>query len=298
MYVIDCDDLYEMYKVGKPEGELDLFIEHDCSEHIPGRYLTSSKQEDRDEDCRYDGGNESEKEDADEDCGYDDGGNESEKEDAEYSDDDVERPREEEEAEESEDETSREDNVAKENVCGEGGETEANEREEIVANERGKAVAKEGGEHVVDDGSDVVADAGNCTSDARFKSLFEEGTKTVPEKEAFINHEEKTAAEREAEESEEVFGIGEKEYPDTPLESNEEWDQWDKLTRPNGKGKFHGDLQKEPYLWLFHKFNSGLEFKDQLLRYALKTQFDVKMAKSEANRNVVIFRVFCSYERL
>ncbi|VVA90420.1 unnamed protein product [Arabis nemorensis] len=134
----------------------------------------------------------------DEDCGYD-GGTESDKEDVEYSDDeDVDRPREEEEeAAESEDETPKEDtrpkedNVAEENVCGEGGET--------ATRGGGETVTGEGGDHVVDDGSDVVADAGNCSSDDRFKALFEEG---------------------------------EKEYPDTPLESDEEWDQWDKLTRP------------------------------------------------------------------
>ncbi|VVB11649.1 unnamed protein product [Arabis nemorensis] len=172
-YVIDCDDLNEMYKAGKPEDELDLFIEHDFSEHIPARY-------------------ESAKENRDEDCGYD-GGTESDKEDVEYRDD-------------SDDE---DDNVAEENVCGEGGETVTREGGETVTREGegGEIVPGEGGDHVVDDGSDVVADAGNGSSDDMFKALFEEGTKIVPEKKAYVNQEEKTTTEREAEESEEEFGI-------------------------------------------------------------------------------------------
>lgn len=49
--------------------------------------------------------------------------------------------------------------------------------------------------------------------------------------------------------------------------------------------------------------DSGLEFKDQLLRYSLKTQYDVKIAKSESNRIAVVccgenckFRVYFSFE--
>lgn len=57
------------------------------------------------------------------------------------------------------------------------------------------------------------------------------------------------------------------------------------------------------YLWLFQKFNSGLEFKDQLLRYSLNTQLVVKMVKSKANMIAAIscvekchWKVYCSVE--
>lgn len=290
-YLFDnvSEDMYKLFMIGKTEGEVDVFIEHDCFEYILGGSsycLTSSQQEDIN--CA---GDVSAKENRVEECGYDggtEGGHISERENEEYSDDsddeDVDRPREDEEVEESEDETLKD-----ETVCGEGGET----------------VAGEGGDIVVDEGDDVVADAGNGGNDNRFKSLFEEGKKTVQDKKkAHCNDlEENAAAQREAEESEEEFGLGDVEYPDTPLESNEEWEQWTTHTRTKGKVKFHGDLDKEPYIWLFQKFNSGLEFKDQLLRYALKTQYDVKMSKSEENRIAITccedecpFRVYCSYE--
>lgn len=46
-------------------------------------------------------------------------------------------------------------------------------------------------------------------------------------------------------------------YPNTLLESDKEWEQW---ANENGskenmkkkrKSKFYGDLEKEPYIWLF-----------------------------------------------
>lgn len=60
------------------------------------------------------------------------------------------------------------------------------------------------------------------------------------------------------------------------------------------KAKFHGPLDKEPYIWLFQKFESGLQFKDQLLRYSLETQYDVKRAVCCAEK--CPWRVFCSVE--
>ncbi|XP_048603739.1 uncharacterized protein BNAC02G17160D isoform X1 [Brassica napus] len=202
----------------------------------------------------------------------------------EYSDSDgeVERPRKEEEAEKSEDELQ-------ENVD--------EEAEEPVLNENEAAQA--------DIGTDVVEEVGDGSKDDRFRSVFNEGLMAKPTKEAYQNFEEKETAEREAAESdEECLLEDEADYPDTPIGSEEEWEQWDnpKGSR-NGKPKFHGDLEKPPYIWLFQKFNSGLEFKDQLLRYSLKTQYDVKMAKSESNRIAVVccgekckFRVYCSFE--
>lgn len=107
----------------------------------------------------------------------------------------------------------------------------------------------------------------------------------------------------EKQQSDEEDRTGDAKYPDTPVESEEEWDQWMSKGKTRSKPMYHGRLDEEPYIWLFQKFDSEMEFKDQLLRYALNTQYDVKMAKSEANRIAAVcsvkkcpWRVFCSVE--
>lgn len=157
----------------------------------------------------------------------------------------------------------------------------------------------------VDEGDDVVIDAGNGGDDDRFQSVFEEGEKRNAElDETTRKLAEEQAAEEKEEETDPEFGLEDVNYPYTPLDTDEEWEQWKNPKREKGKEKFHGDLDKEPYIWLFQTFNSGLEFKDQLLRYSLNTQFDVKIAKSEANRIAAVcckekcpWKVFCSVEK-
>lgn len=61
--------------------------------------------------------------------------------------------------------------------------------------------------------------------DERFQSLFNEGAKTTHDFRAAYNREAEEKAE-EAEESEQEDRIGDVEYPDTPLSSDEEWDEW------------------------------------------------------------------------
>ncbi|WZY86535.1 hypothetical protein YC2023_032919 [Brassica napus] len=170
----------------------------------------------------------------------------------------------------------------------------------------GDDLQNKGVRNLVNDGDEVILDAGNGGDDNRFQSLFEEGTRRSPK----LNEVTRTLAaeqakeERDEEESDPEFGLEDVQYPDTPLSSDEEWEQWKNPKREKGKEKFHGDFDKEPYIWLFQKFNSGLEFKDQLLRYSLNTQYDVKMAKSEATRIAAIccksdchWRIYCSVER-
>ncbi|XP_010462188.1 PREDICTED: uncharacterized protein LOC104742831 [Camelina sativa] len=238
-----------------------------------------------------------------------------------YSSDDeeVDRPKEDEEGLESEDERFN-------NVSAEGYEAELDDdgdKENMAGREESVAVSNENVvgareetlialSKIVDDGDDVVLDAGDGGDDERFKSLFEEGSRATPDKESYKNLEEQEEEQREAEDSEQECVVEEDaEYPDTPLESDEEWEQWDNERRgkgskenTHGKAKYHGSLDKEPYIWLFQKFHSGLEFKDQLLRYSLKTQYDVKMAKSQADMIAVVccgekckFKVLCSYEK-
>uniref|UniRef100_A0A1J3J840 Uncharacterized protein n=1 Tax=Noccaea caerulescens TaxID=107243 RepID=A0A1J3J840_NOCCA len=135
---------------GKEAGVLDVYIEHDISEHIP-----TEKEED-----------------------------EFNEEDSENE---VEKPKEAEEPEEFEDEIHEEEKEAEnqiENVTGEGvavGESD----------DTGAVNEDVEGENA-DEGDEVVLDAGNGGNDDRFKSLFDEGTKTIPEKEVYINREEQT----------------------------------------------------------------------------------------------------------
>ena len=123
--------------------------------------------------------------------------------------------------------------------------------------------------------------------DVRFQSVFQEGQKTVPDKEAYgIEEEEKD------DDSEDERASVDVEYPETPVESKDEWEEWNRERKGKGKvkgnDKYHGDYEKPPYIWLFQKFISGLEFKDQLLKYSMNTQYDVKMARLESFRIGVI----------
>lgn len=234
--------------VGKETCEIEVFVEHDILAHSePPLYLGTPNS--RHEDVQ-------------------------EGEDEDFSsEEEVDRPLEDEEPDQSEDEMN---------------ESVAEEKNEHVTEKENEPVA-DGND---DNGDDVVQDVGDGGDDGIFKAVFEEGSMAKIDKEAYKNFEEKKEeAKREAEESEEEGVIEEDaDYPDTPLESDEEWKQWDKEKEKRDgkrKSKFHGNLEKEPYFWLFQKFNSGLEFKDQLLKYSLKTQFDVKMARSDANRIAV-----------
>ena len=227
---------------------VEVFVEHDCSEHIPGVIQLPDGEHIEDE---------------------------------EHSEnDEVDRPKEDDEPEGSEDENPAE---KEDNPTVNPAEKEDNE----------------------DGGDEVVADLTDGTSDVRFQTVFEEGEKAVPDKEAYGNDIE---LEDKDDDSEDERAPVDVEYPDTPVESEDEWEEWNRERKGKGKvkgsDKYHGDYEKPPYIWLFQKFNSGLEFKDQLLKYSMNTQYDVKMARSESFRIGVIccnakcpFRVYCSVEK-
>ncbi|XP_048604289.1 uncharacterized protein BNAC02G41020D isoform X1 [Brassica napus] len=202
-------------------------------------------------------------------------------------DEDVDRPKEDDEPEESKDENPTIQDIPAEIMTGNEAATGENQNEND------------------DVGDELVVDAADGGSDSRFKSIFDEGMKAIPDKEAYgegINEEEKD------DDSEDERAPVDVEYPDTPVDSEDEWEGWNRERRGKGKvkekDKYHGDYEKPPYIWLFQKFNSGLEFKDQLLKYSMNTQYDVKMAKSESWRIAVVcsnekckFRVYCSVEK-
>ncbi|KAJ0246585.1 hypothetical protein HA466_0170990 [Hirschfeldia incana] len=240
---------------------VEVFVEHECSEHVPGVIQLPGGEEDN----VY--------------CGV---------EEEEHSEnDEVDRPKEDDEPEESEDKNpvQKEDNST---VNPLDNETVLNDH---LNNE--------------DVGDEVVVDVADVATDVRFQSVFEEGQKAVPDREAYGNGKEEEEKDADSEDERVPVDV---EYPDTPVESEDEWEEWNRERKGKGKvkggDKYHGDYEKLPYIWLFQKFNSGLEFKDQLLKYSMNTQYDVKMARSESFRIGVIcckekcpFRIYCSVEK-
>lgn len=234
-YVFDSsnEDMVELHAAGKQSGEIDVFLEHDCSAQSPKSvsFLSSSQHEDEKEytNAERDGAERDGAERDDAGGYYPDG-----------DDDCDDRPREDGEGEQSDDEhpVAEEEDVVKENK-------KANEN---------------------DDGDDVVVDAGDGATDERFKTVFEEGAKTAADFMAsqMRDNEENGEEAREAAESDDEDRLGDVIYPDTPLESDEEWDQWMCKRHVREKVKFHGSLDKEPYIWLF-----------QIVGYSLRISYFV-----------------------
>ncbi|KAJ4872415.1 Uncharacterized protein Rs2_45915 [Raphanus sativus] len=179
--------------------------------------------------------------------------------------DDDKPPREEDEHEESEDEAHTSKNE-KQDIG-----DDRNDKHDLGGDFNENQGANKGIGNVVDNGNDeIILDAGNGGGDDIFQSLFEEATRRSPKLNEVTRKlvVEQAKEERDEEESDPEFGLEDVQYPDTP--------------------------------------NSilDLKFKDQLLRYSLNTQYDVKMAKSEATRIAAIccksdcpWRVYCSVER-
>lgn len=92
------------------------------------------------------------------------------------------------------------------------------------------------------------------------------------------------------------------ERPEPALDTDDEWDAYDQLERETSRAKYSKD--KPPYLWFKQTFHSGEEFKDQLLRYVLKTNFDVKLCRWGATKLAAICRhencnwkIYCYVEK-
>ncbi|KAH0892680.1 hypothetical protein HID58_055109 [Brassica napus] len=115
-------------------------------------------------------------------------------------DEDVDRPKEDDEPEESEDENLTIQDIPAEIMTGNEAATGENQNENN------------------DVGDELVVDASDGGSDGRFKSIFDEGMKAMPDKEAYgegINEEEKD------DDSEDERAPVDVEYPDTPKTYNE-----------------------------------------------------------------------------
>jgi len=169
---------------------VEVFVEHECSEHIPGVIQLPDGEHIEDE---------------------------------EHSEnDEVDRPKEDDEPEGSEDENPDE---KEDNPTVNPAEKEDNE----------------------DGGDEVVADVIDVTSVVRFQSVFEEGEKAVPDKESYGNGIEE---EDKDDDSEDERALVDVEYPDTPVESEDEWEEWNRELKGkgkvNGSDKYHGDYEKPP----------------------------------------------------
>ncbi|KAJ4885399.1 protein PFC0760c-like [Raphanus sativus] len=94
--------------------------------------------------------------------------------------------------------------------------------------------------NVMSNGDEVILDAGNGGDDNRLQSLFEEGTRRSPKLNEVTRNlaAEQAKEERDEEESDPDFALEDVQYPDTPLSSDEEWEQWKNPKREKGKETF------------------------------------------------------------
>ena len=92
------------------------------------------------------------------------------------------------------------------------------------------------------------------------------------------------------------------EHPASAVDTDDEWDYFNRQEKVISRTTYSNE--KPPYLWLMQTFKSGEEFKDQLLRYVLKTNFDVKLCRWEKTKLGAIctkenceWKIYCSVEK-
>ncbi|XP_013616708.1 PREDICTED: uncharacterized protein LOC106323085 [Brassica oleracea var. oleracea] len=153
-----------------------------------------------------------------------------------------------------------------------------------------------------EDEAEIVGDG--AVLDARLKKLFasaeEEAMKVYDT--THVCGESSSDSENE---EENVTGVCE--YLDSPVDTDEEWENFKNKDgrRTCRKGKRSvTNYDNPPYLWLMQTFNNGDAFKDQLLRYVLKNQYDVKLNRWDSTKQAAIctepkcdWRIYCSVEK-
>ena len=92
------------------------------------------------------------------------------------------------------------------------------------------------------------------------------------------------------------------EHPAPAVDTDDEWDYFNRQEKVISRTTYSNE--KPPYLWLMPTFKSGEEFKDQILRYVLKTNFDVKLCRWEKTKLGAIctkenceWKIYCSVEK-
>ncbi|XP_020879803.1 uncharacterized protein LOC110228054 isoform X2 [Arabidopsis lyrata subsp. lyrata] len=207
--------------------------------------------------------------------------------------------------------------------CDAGEESDVGEHQESDAEGEANKTGEE--DRAQDDGVDPVEEC--MGDDPRFSAFYEEinaahedtdqvpeeavdeDTHQVPEEvdvQATHQTEEGVAAgqteEDEEDEEELERQCMDAERPDPAMDTDEEWDAFDREEREISRAKFSKD--KPPYLWLKQMFHNGEEFKDQLLRYVLKMNYDVKLCKWGQSQLMAIcshenceWKIYCSVDK-
>ena len=166
---------------------------------------------------------------------------------------------------------------------------EASDEEETNENEIRKEQEKVASGHRSEDEEQIL---GQRAEDVRFQPLFSQAEETHA---THLNH---VHAEESETHSEDESPLQGDEYPDSPVETDEEWVNFyreDKKTTRKKKAnskRSRADYDNPPYLWLMKTFNNGDELKDQLLSYVLKTQYDVKLNRWESTKQAAV----CTHE--
>ncbi|CAA7031635.1 unnamed protein product [Microthlaspi erraticum] len=180
--------------------------------------------------------------------------------------------------------------------------TEEENRDDIVDYARAnKAVEEEQEEDIVKEGGD----------DARFLEYYQEirlndnvgqGFDTNGEDVAPTGEE--TAGEPldDDDEAEMERQCHDADRPEPVVDTDDEWDDFCRKETAVSRTTYR--KEKAPYLWLMQTLRSGNAFKDQLLRYVLKTNYDVKLCRWEKTKLAAVctnekcpWKIYCSVEK-
>ncbi|KAJ0243489.1 hypothetical protein HA466_0195360 [Hirschfeldia incana] len=152
-------------------------------------------------------------------------------------------------------------------------------------------VADEVEEEIIEDGGDNIP----------LQSLFGDICDEEVQGEANGDEEVRGAA-NDDEEEESERQLRDVERPAPAPDTDDEWEDFNRQEKHISRTRYSNE--KPPYLWLMQTFKSGEEFKDQLLRYVLKTNFDVKLCRWEKTKLGAIctkkncdWKIYCAVEK-
>ena len=208
-------------------------------------------------------------------------------------DEEVQKDGEEERGEEDrgEEERSEEDRDDERQDNGEQSNAADEVEEEIIEDGGQSNAADEVEEEIIEDGGE----------DIPFQSLFGDIREEEVRGEANDDEEVRGGA-NDDEEEESERQLRDVEHPAPTVDTDDEWEDFNRQEKVISRTRYSNE--KPPYLWLMQTFNSGEEFKDQLLRYVLKTNYDVKLCRWEKTKLGAIctnvkckWKIYCSVEK-
>ena len=112
--------------------------------------------------------------------------------------------------------------------------------------------------------------------DIPFQSLFEDIRDEEVRGETNDDEEVRGGA-NDDEEEESERQLRDDEHLAPAADSDDEWEYFNRQKNVISRTRYSNE--KPHYLWLMQSFKSGEEFKEQLLHYVLKTNYDVKLCK-------------------